>query len=389
MLSRYNLIRWFFTLLLTLLLALVAHAQQQPITFQYFYDETGQLMKVVDSSGNVVEYVYDKVGNMLEIKRSTAASLAIFNFTPSRGPVTTKVTIQGQGFSANPTGNTVRFNGTSAAVTAATATTLAVTVPTGATTGPISVEVGGATTTSSQTFTVTTPPVITAVRPLATFSGTEIANFRVTGGNLNGSIFAFIPAFVPPAGISINSAVIDPPGALATLSLTVGTGAQGAFVLVATNAEGSSDVTPSPQNTLAIVDPSRAEEDSDGDGFPNGLEILLGSNPFDPLSVPNPDAAVSEVVGSVVSLVNAAGDTSITEVVGPIFSVVNTENPTGPPLPNEAVGTTISIVNAENPTGTLPNEAVGAVFSVVNTQNPTGAPLSNEVVGPTLSIRNQ
>ena len=53
-----------------------------PITFQYFYDELGQLVKVVDSTGNVVEYVYDEVGNLLEIKRSTVSGLAIFNFTP-------------------------------------------------------------------------------------------------------------------------------------------------------------------------------------------------------------------------------------------------------------------------------------------------------------------
>jgi trimeric autotransporter adhesin len=132
-------------------------AQQQTTTFQYFYDETGQLTRVVDSTGVVIEYVYDAVGNMLEIRRSTASGLAIFNVTPSRGPVTTKVTIQGQGFSTNPTDNIVRFNGTPAQVLSATTTTLVVTVPLGTTTGKITVQVGTNTTTSSQDFTVKHP----------------------------------------------------------------------------------------------------------------------------------------------------------------------------------------------------------------------------------------
>jgi YD repeat-containing protein len=298
-------------------------AQQQPITFQYFYDDLGQLVKVVDSSGNVVEYVYDKVGNMLEIKRSTAASLAIFNFTPSRGPVTTKVTIQGQGFSPTPADNIVRFNGTSAAVTAATATTLAVTVPTGATTGPISVEVGGATTTSSQNFTVTKAPLITSVSPEVIQLGTiTVTNFHVTGSNLRGSTFAF----VPPA-IVITSASIDSSETSATLSLTIGA-QTGQFVLVAPNADGSSEAAPTLGNTVHILDPQRfnAEADDDGDGFPNGLELRLGSNPLDRNSIPKPDAFITEVVGLTVS-------------------VLNTENPTGGTLPNEAVGPTFSIRN--------------------------------------------
>src|SRR5437667_6722140 len=42
---------------------------QAPITFQYFYDGLGQLTRVVDSTGVVIEYVYDPVGNILEVKR--------------------------------------------------------------------------------------------------------------------------------------------------------------------------------------------------------------------------------------------------------------------------------------------------------------------------------
>jgi YD repeat-containing protein len=101
-----NCLRWLFSLLLVVVLTAPALAQQ-PITFQYFYDDLEQLVKVIDSAGNVIEYVYDPVGNILEIKRSSVSALAIFSFTPQHGPVTTKVTIQGQGFSANPIDNVV------------------------------------------------------------------------------------------------------------------------------------------------------------------------------------------------------------------------------------------------------------------------------------------
>jgi len=47
---------------LATLLAGFAYAQT-PITFQYVYDETGQLIKAIDSTGTVIEYVYDEVGN--------------------------------------------------------------------------------------------------------------------------------------------------------------------------------------------------------------------------------------------------------------------------------------------------------------------------------------
>ena len=44
------------------------HAQE-PITFQYFYDDTDQLIKAVDSTGVVIEYVYDEVGTPSDASR--------------------------------------------------------------------------------------------------------------------------------------------------------------------------------------------------------------------------------------------------------------------------------------------------------------------------------
>jgi YD repeat-containing protein len=366
----YGFFRWFSALLLALVLATQAHAQGQ-VSFQYFYDELGQLVKVVDSTGVVIEYVYDKVGNILDIKRTLVdPGPVILNFTPSRGPVTTKVTIQGRGFSTNLIENTVRFNGTSAQVLSATVTTLVVTVPMGATTGKITVTVNGVTVPSSQDFTVTNAPVITSVSPKAALSGTTVTNFQVTGFNLTGSTFAFVPTFVP-AAITVNSASINPAGTAATLSLTIGAQV-GQFVLVATNAEGSSDATPSASNTFGIVDPQRINVDDDGDGFQNGLELVFGSDPFDKNSVPSSQSFRP------------------TEAGGSTFAVVNIVIPPSGVPTLEAVGQVFSIVNTVAPPSGVPTlEAVGATFSVVNESNPGQASSITEAVSQTFSVQNQ
>ena len=113
-------------------------------TVQYVYDALGRLTQVVDPSGSVATYNYDAVGNLLSITRSTTSpsALAIFSFTPAQGGIGQTVSIQGQNFSVTPSANTVKFNGTTATVTAATTNLLTTTVPSGATTGPISVTVG-------------------------------------------------------------------------------------------------------------------------------------------------------------------------------------------------------------------------------------------------------
>ena len=75
------------------------------------------------------------------------------------------VTIEGQSFDATPANNTVTFLGTTdggtddrvATVTTASTTELVVTVPEGAVTGLIQVEVNGATAVSDADFTVRTP----------------------------------------------------------------------------------------------------------------------------------------------------------------------------------------------------------------------------------------
>jgi YD repeat-containing protein len=269
-------------LLLTLACTPAAYGQSKA-TFQYLYDNLGQLIKVVDSTGNVVTYNYDPVGNLSSITRSTLPSpsvLAIFNFTPQQGAVGAIVTIQGQNFSSTPSADTVKFNGTVATVTSARTTSLTVTVPEGATTGPISVTVGSATAKTANNFTVLQIPSITSISPTSAFQGATVSRFKVTGLNLAASTFSFAPAFVPPP-ITASNVTISADGTSATMTLTVAANAVGSFTLVATNSSGSSSQLPNTSNTLTVISTNPSADD-DGDGLTNIYEEAIGSNPLNP-----------------------------------------------------------------------------------------------------------
>jgi hypothetical protein len=136
------------------------------------------------AASNIIQYTYDPVGNITNIARQSTGGLAITSFTPPSAPVGTAVTIYGAGFSATPASNTVTFNGAAATVTASDAGSIATTVPSGATTGRISVAVSGSTVYSAQDFTGTIAgaPTIASFTPTIGAAGTSVA---VTGSNFN------------------------------------------------------------------------------------------------------------------------------------------------------------------------------------------------------------
>jgi len=388
--------RHFRTLLLGMAVCACALAQT-PITFQYLYDDIGQLVKVVDSTGIVIEYVYDAVGNMLDIKRSTVVpgALSVFGFTPQQSGPLSLVTINGQGFSTTPSANTVRFNGVAAIVVSATATTLVVAVPAGATSGTISVSVGTATAVSSAVFTVAAVPVINSITPKGALANTALS-LTVTGINLTGSTFAFLPAFVPPA-ITIGAVSINPAGTSATLGLTIAANAIGKFALVATNASGSSTAFLTSGNTFTVVSSSAASMDSDGDGlsdaqevaigsdpfnpdtdgdgFPDGVEVASGSDPLNPLCTPFNCRASGETLSVSVSVANFIGTPSAPHEADGVFSVVNFIGTTS--APHEADSFLFSVVNTGG-AAALPLEADSRVYWLVNTApNVTASSLSS------------
>jgi hypothetical protein len=150
-----------------------------------------------------------------------------------------------------------------------------VTVPPGATTGPIAVTVAGNTATSDRQFVVL--PVITSVTPAVAVAGSVIPNFQVQGRNLDGTTFAFTSGH---RLATITSTTIDPTGTSAILGVTVRANTGGTTAVVATNAfRLSSDTTSTAANTLRILD---SNADDDGDGLTNSDEFTRGADPLNP-----------------------------------------------------------------------------------------------------------
>lgn len=149
---------------------------QSPTSFHYFYDDSGEIFRVLDSTGTLVEYIIDPAGNITQTNRSTIApgSPAILNITPLSGGPGNTITIYGQNFSSVSANDIVKFNGVTATVLSATATQLTIQVPTGVTAGQVTVTVNGVTVSSGPTlvFTPLPGPVISSITPNSAIAGT-------------------------------------------------------------------------------------------------------------------------------------------------------------------------------------------------------------------------
>lgn len=106
---------------------------------------------------------------------------AIASFTPASGPVGTRVDIAGTDFLGV---TAVRFNGTDAAFTVVSSTSITATVPAGATSGPISVTGPGGAASTSTDFTVPPAPSIDGFSP--PFAAVSFS-VTVTGSNFTGT----------------------------------------------------------------------------------------------------------------------------------------------------------------------------------------------------------
>jgi len=188
-----------------------------------------------DTASNVVQYTYDAVGNVVAIQRLNPAPIALVGLSPTGGPTGTTVTLTGSGFSATAAVNLVSFNGVAALVTAASITTLTVTVPAGASTGKVAVTVGGNTAASAQDFIVAAAgaPTIASFAPASGGAGTVV---MVSGSNFNpiaGATTARLNQSAAPA-----SAVTT-----TSLSFAVPSGTGSGKILVATPAGSVASMT--------------------------------------------------------------------------------------------------------------------------------------------------
>jgi IPT/TIG domain/Right handed beta helix region len=175
----------------------------------------------------------------------TTSAPQISSFSPTSGPVGTSVTINGSGFS---TASGVKFNGNSASFKANSNSQIVTTVPTGATTGGISVTDTGGTAVSPTAFTVTqstTAPQISSFTPTSGSTGTSVT---ISGSGFTGATSVAFNG--TKAAFTVSSA--------SQISTSVPTGATTGAISVTTSAgtaTSSSSFTVSGSTTLKSSGP--------------------------------------------------------------------------------------------------------------------------------------
>lgn len=151
-------------------------------------------------------------------------------FSPTSGTAGTSVILTGTNFSTTAADNAVKFNGTAATVSAATDTSLTVSVPEGASTGKITVQVGSKTAASTNDFTLNppSPPVtLTSFSPATGTGGTIVT---LTGTNFSTSVINNVVKFNGTSALvtaaTATSLTVSVPESGSTGKITVQVGSQ-------------------------------------------------------------------------------------------------------------------------------------------------------------------
>ena len=147
-----------------------------------------------------VDFGGNGTASVAEFGTQPRTAFRVSSFTPTGGVVGATVTIRGRLFSEIATDNTVVFLGEGddaddvvATVSAATTTELTVTVPSGAITGKIQVEVNSVVAISSTDFTVRVPSVVSSFTPEMGVVGTRVT---ITGAGFSTSLGENIVTFL-------------------------------------------------------------------------------------------------------------------------------------------------------------------------------------------------
>jgi len=131
------------------------------------------------TTGNVVVTVSSQASNGVNFTVVPAPSIT--SLSPTTGAVGAEVAIAGANFGATQSSGSVTFNGTATTPTSWSASTIAVPVPSGATTGNVVVNASGVAS-NTVSFTVVPAPSITS---LSVTSGVVGASVTITGANFS------------------------------------------------------------------------------------------------------------------------------------------------------------------------------------------------------------
>ncbi|HKV64028.1 MAG TPA: IPT/TIG domain-containing protein [Candidatus Acidoferrum sp.] len=176
---------------------------------------------------------------------SGTLSPSITSLTPPSGPVGSSVTIAGANFGASQGTSTITFNGTVAAPTSWSATSIVVPVPSGATTGNVVVTVGGVAS-NGVNFTVLPTPSITGLSPSSGPVGMWLlingTNFGTTVGTVT---FNGVPATSGIGWSSTSIQVAVPVGATTgNVIVTAGGVPSNGFLFTVTPAPVITSISP-------------------------------------------------------------------------------------------------------------------------------------------------
>ncbi|MFY8033482.1 MAG: IPT/TIG domain-containing protein, partial [Flexibacteraceae bacterium] len=275
---------------------------------------TGQLTLVFITDNN-----NNAAGFQADLSCVAVTGPGISGFSPASGAVGSTVTITGFNFNVSP-GLQVRFNGTLATVTANTDNSITVTVPTGATTGPITVTNGAGTATSNAGFIVPgAAPTITSFTPTSGAIGSTVT---ITGTNLLPLTNArFTAAFGPGANATVVSnngitLVVTVPNNAATGPITVQTAAGTVTSTASFTVNGTPTITTFTASG-AVGSPITIQ----GANFaPGGVEPTIQINGVDVTTVVNFGANFAQVI---VPTGATTGPITITTTVGSFTTTTN------------------------------------------------------------------
>jgi uncharacterized repeat protein (TIGR03803 family)/YD repeat-containing protein len=213
-------------------------------TVRYAYDKDGRLTQVTHGDGVADTYQYDFANNLIKntgVPDNASTTFSLTDYTPKSGIVGAVVTITGTAF-INPT---VSFNGIPATVSTSTDTSLTVAVPTGATSGPLTVTVGGQTLTAG------------AFNVLADPNAFSVAAFTPKSAAVGNSLTITGTGFTNPT-VTINGVSAPVTASTATgITVTVPAGVTSGLVVVTVNGQAQTAGTftvATPAPTFAITD---------------------------------------------------------------------------------------------------------------------------------------
>ncbi len=252
------------------------------------YGDSG-FVAIVDDSGRTASAKVTHF-TVYALPLSSDKLIQVDGINPASGLPGTSATISGSGFSATASDNVVTFAGPentalTANVTAATTTSLTVTVPDKAVTGNVIVQVGGKTSTGVKfTVPVKKPvPAISSLNPNKLSPGVTTADVQVMGTNFD------VTSVVKVDGAQVTTTFVDATLLLATLSgSAVAPGIHKVSVFTPPDGGGESSALELtvgfPVPVITSISPTSADATNtvlvtiSGSGFTNSSSVLVDNN---------------------------------------------------------------------------------------------------------------